>query len=72
MTWRWRSSRCASCSGRLTLTWMDVPPSASASYAEAMANSGHPATETFGKELRSICTGEPRFRNLDVRSVQTY
>ena len=35
-------------------------------YAEAMANSGHPATEAFGKELQSICTGEPRFRNLDV------
>ncbi len=42
------------------------------SYAEAMANSGHPATEAFGKELQSICTGEPRFRNLDVRSAQTY
>ena len=41
-------------------------------YAEAMANSGHPATEAFGKELQSICTGEPRFRNLDVRSAQTY
>jgi hypothetical protein len=42
------------------------------SYAEAMANSGHPATEAFGKELRSICTGEPQFRNLDVHSAQTY
>jgi Protein of unknown function (DUF1059) len=41
-------------------------------YTEAMANSGHPATEAFGKELQSICTGEPRFRNLDARSVQTY
>jgi hypothetical protein len=41
-------------------------------YAEAMANSGHPATEAFGKELQSICTAEPRFRNLDVRSAQTY
>ena len=41
-------------------------------YTEAMANSGHPATEAFGKELQSICTGEPRFRNLDVRSAQTY
>jgi len=41
-------------------------------YAEAMANSGHPATEAFGKELLAICTGEPRFRNLDVGSVQTY
>jgi hypothetical protein len=41
-------------------------------YAEAMANSGHPATEAFGKELQAICTGEPRFRNLDVASAQTY
>ena len=41
-------------------------------YDQAMANSGHPATSVFGKELRAICTGEPRFRNLDVRSVQTY
>jgi len=41
-------------------------------YAEAMANSGHPATEAFGKELRSISTSEPEFRNLDVLSAQTY
>ena len=41
-------------------------------YTEAMANSGHPATEAFGKELQAICTGEPRFRNLDVGSAQTY
>jgi hypothetical protein len=41
-------------------------------YAEAMANSGHPATEAFLKELQAICTGEPRFRNLDVGSAQTY
>jgi hypothetical protein len=41
-------------------------------HTEAMANSGHPATAAFGKELRTICDGEPRFRNLDVRSVQTY
>ena len=41
-------------------------------YTEAMANSGHPATEAFGKELQSIYTAEPRFRNLDVRSAQTY
>jgi hypothetical protein len=41
-------------------------------YTEAMANSGHPATEAFGKELQAICDGEPRFRNLDVGSVQTY
>jgi hypothetical protein len=41
-------------------------------YAEAMANSGHPATEAFGKELRSISTGEPQFRNLNVLSTQAY
>ena len=43
-----------------------------AGYAEAMANSGHPATAAFLKELQSICTSEPQFRNLDVRSAQTY
>jgi Protein of unknown function (DUF1059) len=41
-------------------------------YAEAMANSGHPATAAFLKELQAICTSEPRFRNLDVRSATTY
>ena len=41
-------------------------------YAEAMANSGHPATAAFLKELQSICSTEPQFRNLDVRSAQTY
>ena len=41
-------------------------------YAEAMANSGHAATAAFGKELQAICTSEPQFRNLDVRSAQTY
>jgi hypothetical protein len=29
-------------------------------------------TEAFGKELQAICDGGPRFRNLDVRSTQTY
>jgi Protein of unknown function (DUF1059) len=41
-------------------------------YTEAMANSDHAATAAFRKELQAICTGEPRFRNLDVRSAQTY
>ncbi|MBV9208629.1 MAG: DUF1059 domain-containing protein [Actinobacteria bacterium] len=41
-------------------------------YAEAMANSGHPATEAFRKQLESICTSEPQFRNLDVRSTRAY
>ena len=41
-------------------------------YAEAMANSDHPATAAFLKELQAISTSEPRFRNLDVRSVPAY
>lgn len=41
-------------------------------YAEAMANSGHPATAMFLKELQAICDSEPQFRNLDVHSAQTY
>jgi hypothetical protein len=41
-------------------------------YAQAMENSGHPATDGFLKELRAICDGEPEFRNLDTRSVQAY
>ena len=41
-------------------------------YADAMANSGHPATGAFLKELQSISSSEPQFRNLDVPSAQTY
>jgi Protein of unknown function (DUF1059) len=41
-------------------------------YADAMANSGHPATAAFLKELQSISSSEPRFRNLDVHSARTY
>jgi hypothetical protein len=41
-------------------------------YADAMANSAHPATQAFLKELQSISSSEPQFRNLDVRTVQTY
>ena len=41
-------------------------------YAEAMANSAHPATEAFLKELQSICRTQPEFRNLDVQSLQAY
>jgi hypothetical protein len=41
-------------------------------YDQAMANSGHPATAAFLKELQAICTSEPQFRNLDVGSAQTY
>jgi hypothetical protein len=42
------------------------------SYAEAMANSGHPATGKFVAELRAICDGEPEFRNLDVVQARPY
>ena len=42
------------------------------SYTEAMANSGHPATAAFLKELQSISSTEPQFRNLDVRNAPTY
>ena len=41
-------------------------------YADARANSGHPATGAFAKDLQAICNGEPQFRNLDVRTVQAY
>jgi hypothetical protein len=41
-------------------------------YAEAMVNSDHAATSALLKELQAICTSEPRFRNLDVHSTQTY
>jgi hypothetical protein len=41
-------------------------------YTQAMANSGHPATSAFLKELQSISSSEPRFRNVDVNSVRTY
>jgi hypothetical protein len=37
-----------------------------------MANSSHPATAAFLKDLQSISSSEPRFRNLDVRSARTY
>jgi hypothetical protein len=41
------------------------------SYTEVMANSRHPTTEAFLKELQSISSSEPQFRNLDVRIVRT-
>jgi len=41
-------------------------------YAEAMANSGHPAIAAFLKDLQSIGSTDPQFRNLDVRSSRTY
>ena len=41
-------------------------------YTEAMANSGHPATAAFLRELQSICRTEPEFLNLDALSVRAY
>ena len=41
-------------------------------YPAAMANSEHPATQAFAKELRAICTSEPTFRNLDVEKALAY
>jgi hypothetical protein len=38
-------------------------------YTEAVANSGHSATGAFFKELQSICTSKPQFRNLGVRNA---
>jgi quinol monooxygenase YgiN len=40
------------------------------SYEDAMANSELPETAAFAEKLRSLCDGAPRFRNLDVRSVE--
>jgi hypothetical protein len=39
------------------------------SHSAAMANSDHPATATFARELRAICRGEIVFRNLDVEAA---
>ena len=41
-------------------------------YAEAMANSGHPATKAFLSELQSLSGSAPQFRNLSVRTVHIY
>jgi len=41
-------------------------------YAEAMANSGHPATAAFLKELQPVSSSEPQLRNLETHSVRTY
>jgi hypothetical protein len=40
------------------------------SYEDAMANSELPETSFFAEKLRTLCDGPPRFRNLDVRSVE--
>jgi hypothetical protein len=41
-------------------------------YQEAMANSSLPETGEFAERLARLCDGPPRFRNLDVRRVDTF
>jgi hypothetical protein len=36
------------------------------SYEEAMANSKTPETQEFAARMTELCTGPPRFVNLDV------
>lgn len=37
------------------------------SYEAAMANNESPETDEFARQMAALCTGAPRFRNLDVR-----
>lgn len=37
-----------------------------ASYEAAMENSQRPETDAFAREMRALCTSEPRFQNLEV------
>ena len=57
MTWRWPSSRRASCSGRLTVTWMDVPPSALASCQTVLMSETwqETVTRSLAWSTRSFC-----------------
>jgi len=41
------------------------------SYEKAMDQQSNPATSAFTASLAELMSGEPRFRNLDVRSVLT-
>lgn len=36
------------------------------SYEDAMRNSELPATSHFAEQMMKLCSGPPRFRNLDV------
>ncbi|WP_377269177.1 hypothetical protein [Peterkaempfera sp. SMS 1(5)a] len=36
------------------------------SYAQAMANSSLPETRRIVEQMRALCTGTPRFLNLEV------
>jgi hypothetical protein len=40
------------------------------SYEAAMENSGHPETEALAQRLATLCSGPPKFRNLDVGRVE--
>jgi quinol monooxygenase YgiN len=39
------------------------------SYEVAMENSRRPETDAFAREMRALCTSEPRYRNLDVERI---
>jgi hypothetical protein len=39
------------------------------SYEVAMENSELPETGEFARRLAELCSGAPRFRNLDVRRI---
>ncbi|MBA3744168.1 hypothetical protein [Sporichthya sp.] len=43
-----------------------------ASYEDAMANSGHPATAEFAQQMGKLCDGPPSFVNLDVLDQNRY
>jgi hypothetical protein len=38
-----------------------------ASYEAAMSNSGKPETDEMARQLASMCTSGPTYRNLDVQ-----
>ncbi|MDP9101866.1 MAG: hypothetical protein M3N21_06955 [Actinomycetota bacterium] len=40
------------------------------SYDDAMANSGLPETAALAASLGQLCDGPPKFRNLDVRTIE--
>ena len=40
------------------------------SFEKAMENSGRPETKEFSDKLAELCEGPPKFRNLDVLSVE--
>lgn len=40
------------------------------SYEQAMANSNLPETQRMASQMEALCTGKPRYLNLDVMSTQ--